>query len=73
MAEIIIAPDGGDTLDVGLMIDEHEQRFVVLTFKRPDDDPVLVTFSPSMFAQYAAYLGRAADFARDESNWQAAS
>lgn len=71
MAEVVVAPSGPEALDVGLMIDEHGDRFVVLTFREGEGDPVLVTFTVPLFERYAAHLARAADFARDERNWQA--
>jgi len=71
VAEIVITPNGSDALDAGLMVDDAGRRFVVLTFREPGHDPVLVTFNVPMFEQYADYLARAAAFARDERNWRA--
>jgi len=70
MAEIVISPSGTGAIEAGLMIDETGTRFVVLTFKEPDADPVLVTFTVPIFQGFAAHLGTVAVAALDEANWQ---
>ncbi len=40
-------------METGLMIDETGTRFVVLTFKEPEADPVIVTFTVPLFEKYA--------------------
>lgn len=52
------------------MIDETGTRFVVLTFKEPQGDPVIVTFTIPIFQGLAAHLGTVAEAALDEANWQ---
>ena len=69
MAEIIITPSGPGALEAGLMLDEHGTRYVVLTFKEPDTDPVIVTFMVPLFQDYLKVLACAADAALDERNW----
>jgi len=69
MAEIVVTPSGPGAMESGLMIDEHGDRFVVLTFKEPDTDPVLVTFTVPLFERYVGYLTRTAEAAKDEANW----
>lgn len=51
------------------MIDETGTRFVVLTFKEPDADPVIVTFTLPVFAGFASHLNTIAAAAADEANW----
>jgi hypothetical protein len=72
MAEIVISPSGPGAIDAGLMIDETGQRFVVLTFKEPDADPVLVTFTVPLFQGFAGHLVTVANAAADDRNWQIA-
>ena len=69
MAEIVVTPSGPGALEAGLMLDEHGTRFVVLTFKEPESDPVIVTFLVPLFRDYLAVLERAAEAAADERNW----
>jgi hypothetical protein len=72
MPEIVISPSGPGAIEAGLMIDETGTRFVVLTFKEPEADPVIVTFTVPIFQGFAAHLGTVADAALDEANWQMA-
>ena len=69
MAELVITPSGPGAIEAGLMIDETGQRFVVLTFKEPNGDPVIVTFTPELFAGMAGLLARTATAALDEASW----
>ena len=69
MAEIVVTPSGPGALEAGLMLDEHGTRYVVLTFKEPEADPVIVTFLVPLFRDYLAVLERAAEAAADERNW----
>ncbi|WP_156460915.1 hypothetical protein [Sphingomonas sp. Leaf339] len=52
------------------MIDETGMRFVVLTFKEPDVDPVIVTFTVPLFQDYVSHLVKTAEAAGDEFNWR---
>lgn len=70
MPEIVVTPSGPGAMEAGLMIDDSGTRFVVLTFREPDADPVLVTFTVPLFQRYAAYLARTAEAAGDEAAWQ---
>jgi hypothetical protein len=70
MAETVISPSGPGAIEAGLMIDETGTRFVVLTFKEPDAEPVIVTFTLPVFAGFASHLGIVAEAAADERNWQ---
>lgn len=70
MAEIVISPSGPAAMETGLMIDEAGDRFVVLTFREPDADPVLVTFTVPLFQNFVHHLGKTAEAALDEFNWQ---
>lgn len=70
MAEVVISPSGPGAIEAGLMIDETGTRFVVLTFKEPDTDPVLVTFTVPIFEKFVSHLNRTAQAAGDERNWQ---
>jgi len=69
MAEVVISPSGPGAMETGLMIDETGTRFVVLTFKEPDADPVLVTFTVPIFQRYVEQLVVTAEAAGDERNW----
>ncbi|KQU45146.1 hypothetical protein ASG67_15840 [Sphingomonas sp. Leaf339] len=57
-------------MEAGLMIDETGMRFVVLTFKEPDVDPVIVTFTVPLFQDYVSHLVKTAEAAGDEFNWR---
>lgn len=70
MAEIVISPSGPGAIEAGLMIDETGTRFVVLTFKEPEGDPVIVTFTIPIFQGLAVHLGTVAEAALDEANWK---
>ena len=70
MSEIVVTPSGPGALEAGLMIDEGGTRFVVLTFKEPEADPVLVTFTVPLFQDYVRHLTRTAAAAADEENWR---
>lgn len=70
MAEVVVTPSGPGAMESGLMVDEAGRRFVVLTFKEPDADPVIVTFSPELFEPYVKHLNDVAAAARNEANWQ---
>lgn len=73
MAEVVISPSGPGAMESGLMIDETGTRFVVLTFKEPEADPVIVTFTVPLFEQYATHLQTVAKAATDEANWDTSS
>lgn len=70
MAEIVVTPSGPGAMEAGLMIDEAGERFVVLTFREPEGDPVIVTFTVPLFGHYLSVLNRTGAAAADESNWQ---
>jgi hypothetical protein len=70
MSEIVVTPSGPGALEAGLMIDEGGTRFVVLTFKEPEADPVIVTFTVPLFQDYVRHLTRTAEAAGDEENWR---
>ena len=70
MGEIVITPSGPAAMEAGLMIDDSGTRFVVLTFREPGADPLLVTFTVPLFQRYAEYLARTAAAAADEASWQ---
>lgn len=69
MAEIVVTPSGPGALEAGLMLDEHGTRYVVLTFKEPDADPVIVTFLVPLFQDYLDVLTRTAAASLDERYW----
>jgi hypothetical protein len=69
MSEVVITPSGPGACEAGLMIDETGSRFVVLTFREPEADPVIVTFTPELFERYVGYLNRTAEAAKAEANW----
>jgi len=56
-------------MEAGLVLDEEGQRFVVLTFKEPGDEPLLVTFTVLIFENYVEHLVRTAKAANKEANW----
>lgn len=70
MPQIVITPRGLGAIESGLMIDETGERFVVLTFKDPEADPVLVTFTLPVFQGFVDSLTKSADAAADEFSWQ---
>jgi len=70
MAEIVVTPSGPGAMEVGLLMDENDERFVVLTFKEPDGDPVIVTFTVPLFQQYLSVLQKAGAASLEERNWQ---
>jgi hypothetical protein len=69
MAVTIITPSGSGAMEAGLVLDEDGQRFVVLTFKEPQGEPTLVTFTVPVFQNYVEHLVRTAASASDEANW----
>ncbi len=69
MAEVVISPSGPGAMETGLMIDETGTRFVVLTFKEPNADPVIVTFTVPIFQNYVRHLATVSEAAADELNW----
>ena len=56
-------------MEAGLVLDEEGQRFVVLTFKEPAGEPLLVPFTVPIFQNYVEHLGRTAKAANEEANW----
>ena len=52
-------------MEAGLVLDEEGQRFVVLTFKEPGGEPLLVTFTVPILQNYVEHLVRTAKAA----NW----
>ena len=73
MTPTVITPSGPGAMEAGLILDEDGQRFVVLTFKEPDADPVIVTFTVPLFEQYARHLQTVAEAATVEANWDTSS
>jgi hypothetical protein len=65
----VITPSGLGAMEVGLVLDEERQRFVVLTFKEPGGEPLLVTFTVPIFQNYVEHLVRTAKAANEEANW----
>jgi hypothetical protein len=56
-------------MEAGLVLDEEGQRFVVLTFKEPGGEPLLVTFTVPILQNYVEHLVRTAKAANEEANW----
>ena len=56
-------------MEAGLVLDEEGQRFVVLTFKEPGGEPLLITFTVPIFQNYVEHLVRMAKAANEEANW----
>jgi hypothetical protein len=69
MAATIITPSGAGAMEVGLVLDEEGSRFVVLTFKEPQAEPTLVTFTVPVFQNYVEHLVRTANAANEDANW----
>lgn len=69
MTPIVITPSGPGAMEAGLILDEDGQRFVVLTFKEPQGEPVFVTFTVPVFQNYVEHLVRTARAAGEEANW----
>ncbi len=69
MTPTVITPSGPGAMEAGLILDEDGQRFVVLTFKEPQGEPVLVTFTVPVFQSYVEHLVRTAKAAGEEANW----
>jgi hypothetical protein len=69
MAEIVITPKGRDALEAGTLVDDEGNRFVVLDFKQPGGDNVVVTFTVPLFCDYVSYLLETAEVARNEAHW----
>ena len=69
MTPTVITPSGPGAMEAGLILDEDGQRFVVLTFKEPQGEPVLVTFTVPVFQNYVEHLVRTARAAGEEANW----
>ena len=69
MVATVITPSGPGAMEAGLVLDEDGQRFVVLTFKEPQGEPVLVTFTVPVFQNYVEHLARTARAAGEEANW----
>ncbi len=69
MTPTVITPSGPGAMEAGLILDEDGQRFVVLTFKEPQGEPLLVTFTVPVFQNYVEHLVRTAKAAGEESNW----
>ena len=69
MAATVITPSGTGAMEAGLVLDEDGSRFVVLTFKEPEGEPILVTFTVPIFQHYVEHLVRTAKAADEETNW----
>ena len=69
MTPTVITPSGPGAMEAGLVLDEEGQRFVVLTFKEPGGEPLLVTFTVPIFQNYVEHLVRTAKAANEEANW----
>ena len=69
MTPTVITPSGPGAMEAGLILDEDGQRFDVLTFKEPQGEPVLVTFTVPVFQNYVEHLVRTARAAGEEANW----
>ena len=69
MAATIITPSGTGAMEAGLVLDEEGSRFVVLTFKEPQGEPTLVTFTVPVFQNYVEHLVRTANAANENANW----
>ena len=69
MTPTVITPSGPGAMEAGLILDEDGQRFVVLTFKEPQGEPVLVTFTVPVFQNYVEHLVRTSRAAGEEANW----
>jgi hypothetical protein len=70
MGEIVIAPEGASAIDAGYLIDDDGARFVAVSFNRPGQDRVIVTFTVPLFEAFSAHLANVAEGARDEENWR---
>jgi hypothetical protein len=57
MAATIITPSGTGAMEAGLVLDEEGSRFVVLTFKEPQGEPTLITFTVPVFPELRGASG----------------
>ncbi len=69
MTPTVITPSGPGAMEAGLVLDEEGSRFVVLTFKEPNGEPTLVTFTVPVFQNYVEHLVRTAKAANEDTNW----
>lgn len=70
MAEIVIAPNGTDAIEIGGFHDDSGNRFVGLNFKMPNGDNALITFALPLFEAYAKHVGHAASNFATEQYWR---
>jgi hypothetical protein len=69
MADLIITPSGPGAMEAGLVLDDDGGRFVVLKYKEPGGDAVIVTFTVPIFQHYVEHLVRTAAAADVDANW----
>lgn len=69
MADLIITPSGPGAMEAGLVLDDDGGRFVLLKYKEPQGNAVMVTFTVPIFQHYVEHLVRTAAAADVDANW----
>lgn len=70
MAEIVIAPNGTDAIEVGTFFDDDGQRYVGMMFDTGTGDTVIVTMLIPLFQAFAEHVGGVADETRKRDWWR---
>lgn len=70
MTERFFAPQGPDAIEVGTIIDDDGQRFVVMRFNDGAGDAVIVSMLIPMFQAFAAHIGKMAEGSSTRDWWK---
>lgn len=70
MADRIIAPLGSDAIEIGGIIDDDGQRFMLLRFNDGSGNPVTVSMLIPMFQAFAAHCAQAAKASATRDFWR---
>lgn len=70
MAEIIIAPEGKDAIELGTLIDDDGQRFTVMRFDTGKGDTVMITMLIPLFREFADLAGHLAAEISTRDYWR---
>lgn len=69
MTEFVVTPEGRDAIEIGGLVDDDGNRFVAMSFSRPNGDRGIVTLTPKLFKDFVGHVRHVAQALADDDWW----
>lgn len=69
MTEFVVTPEGRDAIEIGGFVDDNGERFVAMSFRRPNGDRGIVTLTTPLFKDFVGHVRHVAHAIADEDYW----